>query len=134
MPGWYLRSAERCALRLPNPVNIGEYNRYVFAHTALVELGVTAVLASPLVVSGESAGLLLLLRISEERPFSKRDAQFAQLLSMAISARMENLRLRQLDRDVRDEVEAVQRTIVEFYKNNRSNWRLPLQVCRVFHR
>ncbi len=97
-------------LQEENPVNIGEYNRYVFAHTALVELGVTAVLASPLVVSGESAGLLLLLRISEDRPFSKRDAQFAQLLSMAISARMENLRLRRLDRDVRDEVEAVQRT------------------------
>jgi len=97
-------------LQEENPVNIGEYNRYVFAHTALVELGVTAVLASPLVIAGESAGLFLLLRFSEDRPFSKQDAQFTQLLSMAISARMETLRLRRLDRDVRDEVEAVQRT------------------------
>ena len=97
-------------LQEEDPVNIGEYHRYVFAHNALVELGVTAVLASPLIMGGESAGLLLLLRISEERPFSKRDAQFAQLLSMALGVRMENLRLRQLDRNVRDEAEAVQRT------------------------
>jgi len=97
-------------LQEENPVNIGEYNRYVFAHSALVDLGVTAVLASPLVVAGQSVGLFLLLRISEERPFSKRDGQFVQLLATAIAARMENLRLRQLDREVRDEVEAVQRT------------------------
>ena len=97
-------------LQEENPVNIGEYDRYVFAHTALVELGVTAVLAAPLVVAGEPSGLLLLLKISADRPFSKRDAQFGQLLSMAISARMENLRLWKMDRDVREEVQAVQRT------------------------
>jgi len=97
-------------LQEENPVNIGEYDRYVFAHAALLELGVTAVLASPLVVAGETAGLLLLLKISADRPFGKRDAQFTQLLSMAISARMENLRLWKIDRDVREEVQAVQRT------------------------
>jgi signal transduction histidine kinase len=97
-------------LQEENPVNIGEYNRYVFAHTALVDLGVTAVLASPLIVAGDAAGLLLLLKISTNRPFSKRDAQFTQLLSMAISVRMENLRLWKMDRDVREEVQAVQRT------------------------
>jgi len=93
-----------------NPVNIGEYNRYVFAHKALVELGVKAVLASPLAISGKTAGILLLLRISEDRPFSKGDGQFVQLLSLVISARMENLRLRQRGRNVRDGAEAVQRT------------------------
>jgi signal transduction histidine kinase/GTP-sensing pleiotropic transcriptional regulator CodY len=97
-------------LQEENPVNIGGYNRYVFAHKALVELGVKAVLASPLAIAGESAGILLLLRISEDQPFSKRDSQFVQLLSMAISTRLENLRLRHLDRDVRDDVEVVQRT------------------------
>ncbi|MBN2552337.1 MAG: GAF domain-containing protein [Spirochaetales bacterium] len=97
-------------LQEENPVAIGDYSHYVFAHTSLVELGATAVLASPLIIAGELSGLLLLLRISEDRPFSSGDARFIQILSTALSARMENLRLRQLDRDVRDEVEAVQRT------------------------
>jgi signal transduction histidine kinase len=97
-------------LQEENIVNIDEYDRYVFAHTALVDLGVTAVLASPLVVVGESAGLLLLLKISADRPFGKRDVQLIKLLSMAISTRMENLRLRRADWDVREEVKAVQRT------------------------
>jgi signal transduction histidine kinase/ActR/RegA family two-component response regulator len=92
------------------PVNIGEYSRYVFAHSALIELGVNAVLACPLIAAGESSGLLLLLRIFEERPFGRRETRFAQALSTVISMKIENLRLRRLDREVRDEVEAVQRT------------------------
>ncbi|UCF97387.1 MAG: GAF domain-containing protein, partial [Spirochaetaceae bacterium] len=93
-----------------NPVVIEDYSHYVFAHTALVDLGVTAVLAAPLIVSGGPTGLLIYLRISEDRPFDKRDAQFVQILSMALSGRIENLRLRRLGREIQDEVETVQRT------------------------
>jgi signal transduction histidine kinase/ActR/RegA family two-component response regulator len=92
------------------PVVVGDYPHYVFAHSALVELGVRAVLASPLEAGGEPIGLLVLLRISDDRCFGKTDAQFVQMLSMAIGGRIENLRLRQLGRDIQDEAETVQRT------------------------
>jgi hypothetical protein len=55
------------------PVVVEDYPHYVFAHGALVELGVQAVLASPLEVAGESTGLLVLLRISDDRCFGKTD-------------------------------------------------------------
>jgi len=97
-------------LQEEQPALIADYGRYVFAHTALVELGVKAVAASPVFISDSPAGLLIFLRISDDRPFSKRDGQFAQILSMALAGRFENQRLRRLGREVRDEVETVQRT------------------------
>jgi signal transduction histidine kinase/CheY-like chemotaxis protein len=91
------------------PIVIDDYSHYVFAHTTLVELGVKAVLASPLVVADAIAGLVIFLSTSGESSFNKRDAQFVQVLAMVISGRMENLRLSRLDRDFHDEVQTVQR-------------------------
>jgi len=91
------------------PVVIEDYDHYVFAHTTLVELGVKAVLASPLVVADATAGLIILFNTSGEASFNKRDAQFVQVLAMVISGRMENLRLSRLDRVFHEEVQTVQR-------------------------
>ena len=91
------------------PVVIDDYNHYVFAHTTLVELGVKALLASPLVVADAIAGLVIFFNTSGEASFNKRDAQFVQVLAMVISGRMENLRLSRLDRDFHDEIQTVQR-------------------------
>jgi two-component system NtrC family sensor kinase len=91
------------------PVVIDDYDHYVFAHATLVELGVKAVLASPLVVADAIAGLVILFNTSGASSFNKRDAQFVQVLAMVISGRMENLRLSRLGRVFHDEVETVQR-------------------------
>ena len=91
------------------PVVIDDYNHYVFSHTTLVELGVKAVLASPLVVADATAGLIIFFNTSGEASFNKRDAQFVQVLAMVISGRMENLRLSRLDRAFHEEVQTVQR-------------------------
>ncbi len=91
------------------PIVIDDYNHYVFAHTTLVELGVKALLASPLVVADAIAGLVILFNTSGGASFNKRDTQFVQVLAMVISGRMENLRLSRLDRAFHKEVETVQR-------------------------
>lgn len=91
------------------PIVIDDYNHYVFAHTTLVELGVKALLASPLVVADAIAGLVILFNTSGGASFNKRDTQFVQVLAMVISGRMENLRLSRLDRAFHEEVETVQR-------------------------
>lgn len=96
-------------LQEDRPVVISDYERYVFAHKDLVELGVKAVAAAPLVIEGSIAGLIALFQRSEAVSFSDRDSRFLYTVAGMISLRLENLRLSRTGRTFKDEVATVQR-------------------------